>query len=139
MDYHILKEIKEEHKKHGELIPKIEILFDEIRKDLDLKKLENLQKILKELKLELEEHFFKEESKLFPEIINKNNELLITNLENEHIQLLEVLSEIDRNISRILNGENIWIEFRHNIKEFLHILNDHILKEDYQLLPSIYT
>ena len=137
MDYQILKDIQEEHKKHGNLIPKIENLFNEIRRNLDLKKLEDLKKILKDLKIELKEHFFKEESKLFPKIINKSNELLITNLEKEHMELLNLLEKLDKNIERILNGEYIWAEFRYNIKEFLHTLNDHILKEDYQLLPSI--
>lgn len=137
MDYRILKDIQEEHKKHGDLIPKIENLFNEIRGNIDLKKLKDLKKLLKNLKIELEEHFFKEESKIFPKIINKNNEMLIIILEKEHIEILNLLDKLDKNIEKILSGEYIWVEFRYNIKEFLHTLNDHILKEDYQLIPSI--
>jgi hemerythrin-like domain-containing protein len=137
MDYQILELIKQEHKEQGSLIPKLEILFDEIRNEINLDKLKTLQNTLKNTKQSLKEHFYIEETKLFPQILNLDNQLLIEGLIKEHIELLNLLTEIDKNIERILSKDNVWIELRYNIKEFLHTLNDHILKEDYQLLASI--
>jgi len=133
----VIKTIKEEHKLQGEKIKLLDNLFKKARRTLDSKYLGDLDKELRQVGFELKEHFYTEETDLFPQIKNNQNKQLIDSLEREHLQILSYLEDTRKYIKDVLEGQNKWVEMRYSLGEFLHLLNDHILKEDYQLLVCV--
>ncbi len=133
----LIKDIKSQHQDEAASIKTIENLFETARSTLKPEDLEKLNQYLNELYRHLDEHFYTEESKLFPKLKTPENSELISQLEQEHVQILNLIKAANSSIEKINKEQkNVWLELRHNIKELLHELNDHILKEDYILLKD---
>ena len=131
----LVKFIKNQHTEEAQSIKTIENLFEQARNSLKNEDLEKLNQYLKGLYKHLDEHFYVEESKLFPRLKNDENQQLIFQLEKEHVKILDLIKTANTIIEKINKGnKNLWMELRYNVKELLHELNDHILKEDYILL-----
>ncbi len=136
MEYDIIDLLFLEHKKHLDDIEDIQSLFKTARETLKEKALDILKEKIEDICYELTVHFKEEEEGLFPFLYEKigDKDGLIKTLLGEHREIESLCKSINLYITQIKEGQNKWTELRNSINEFLHHLNDHILKENFYLL-----
>ncbi|NPA52272.1 MAG: hemerythrin domain-containing protein [Aquificae bacterium] len=136
MEYDIIDLLFVEHKNHLDSIDTLETLFKTARESLNLKALDMFERKIKEVCLELDLHFKKEEEGLFIFLYEKTQDRdgLIKSLIVEHRQIKDLCKDILSLVEEIKQNNNKWLELRNSLNSLLHQINDHVLKENMPLL-----